>query len=641
MDQRSFGRSRRGARGGNKLAYTGAGLGIAAGALYLYLRTQSTDIPRDLHYIWLLIKFKRSLSQKVASEWTTAEYFADAVKKNPYGEAIRYLDGSEVRTYTFSDIDALSNRVANWGLAEGFKRKQVVALMMDNRPEFVITWLGLAKIGVITSLINTNLKGGPLYHSLTICNATHFIIGSEHIDTIRELLADKKPLNGPLYSYGGPATGFIHLDPLLLTHTAAPISKSVRAGLTANDELVYIYTSGTTGNPKASVIKHLRFFSAGLAFSEALEIKKEDVVYCTLPLYHSAGGMIGVGLSWYNAIPLVLRRKFSLSQFWTDCKKNNCTVIQYIGELCRYLLTGNPGPADKDHKVRLAVGNGLRPDIWKTFQERFGITAIGEFYGSTEGNAFLLNSLNRQGAVGFVTPLIQKVVPLKLVKFDIENEVPIRNKQGFCIECKPGEVGELLGLIEESDPLRQFAGYTDKAATEKKILRDVFVKGDTYFRTGDLLKNDSEGFFYFVDRIGDTFRWKGENVSTNEVAEVLAHAPGVIEANVYGVSVPKHDGRAGMACLVVDQPNFNLDSLYTYAKKNLPQYAAPVFIRLRTEIETTTTFKYKKTDLVKDGFDPSVVKDPLFLRDDSQGRFVPIDQATYDRIVSNTLTAKL
>lgn len=622
--------------------YAGAGLGLAAGSLYLYLRSQTTDIPRDLKYIWLLLKFKKHLTRIATTEWTTADMFAEALARNPDGIAIRYLDGNETRVYTFREVEAYSNRVANWGLAEGFKKKQVVALMMDNRPEFLFTWLGLAKIGVIISLINTNLKGSPLQHSFSVCKATHYIIGNEHLETVRPLMVGgATPLSGKFYSYGGASADYIHLDPLLLMHTAAPVPSSVRSGLMGNDELFYIYTSGTTGNPKASVIKHLRFYSCGIAFSEALNITGEDVVYCTLPLYHSAGGMIGVSVSWYNAVPLVLRRKFSASSFWADCRKYDCTVIQYIGELCRYLLAAPPSPHDTNHKVRLAVGNGLRPDIWKQFQERFKIATVGEFYGSTEGNATLLNSQNKLGAVGFVSPLIQKVVPLKLVKFDIENEVPIRNKAGFCTECAPGEVGELLGLIENSDPLRQFAGYTDKSATEKKILRDVFVKGDMYFRTGDLLRCDSEGFFYFVDRIGDTFRWKGENVSTNEVMEVLSSCPGVIEANVYGVNVPHHDGRAGMATLVVEEPKFNLDTFYQHIKKNLPPYAAPVFIRLRTEIETTTTFKYKKTDLVKDGFDPSIIKDPVYFRDDSQGRFVCVDQSLYQQICNQSLKAKL
>jgi acyl-CoA synthetase (AMP-forming)/AMP-acid ligase II len=241
--------------------------------------------------------------------------------------------------------------VANWGLAEGLKRKQVVALMMDNRPEFIFTWLGLCKIGVITSLINTNLKGAPLQNSLYVCKATHYIIGNEHLEVIKPLMkGGATPLHGIFYSSGAPCEGFLHLDPILLTHTSATIPSAIRAGLLGNDELFYIYTSGTTGNPKASVIKHLRFYSCGIAFCEALNITTEDVVYCTLPLYHSAGGMIGVSMAWYNAVPLVLRRKFSASQFWTDCRKHNCTVIQYIGELCRYLLTAPPSHDDTTHK---------------------------------------------------------------------------------------------------------------------------------------------------------------------------------------------------------------------------------------------------------------------------------------------------
>jgi len=312
-------------------------------------------------------------------------------------------------------------------------------------------------------------------------------------------------------------------------------------------------------------------------------MRDDDRLYLVLPLYHSAGGMIGVGLMFSHGITLVLRRKFSTSNFLPDIKKYRCTTFQYIGELCRYLMTIPPSAQDTDHNLRLAFGNGLRPDIWEAFQKRFNIPYVGEFYSATEGNVTVFNFVGPdgegRGAVGRVGPLMKAFVSATTVKFDVVKEEPIRGKNGFCIRCPHNEIGELIGAIDMSDPTKAFEGYYgNKAGTEKKILRNVFKKGDMWFRTGDLLRVDDKGYFYFCDRIGDTFRWKGENVSTTEVAEVLSVFPGVKEVNVYGVEVKGADGRAGMAAMVLDD-NIDLKGLATHAIKDLPSYAVPVFLR--------------------------------------------------------------
>jgi fatty-acyl-CoA synthase len=292
---------------------------------------------------------------------------------------------------------------------------------------------------------------------------------------------------------------------------------------------------------------------------------------------------------------------------------------------------------DRAHKVRAAVGNGLRPEVWKDFQRRFGIPQIFEFYASTEGNASLINMFNKEGAVGYASPLLRKFIPVRLVKFDVENEVPIRDKNGFCIDCSPDEPGELIGKIIPGDPTREFKGYTDKKATEKKILRDVFEKGDLWFRTGDLLRWDSEGNVFFVDRIGDTFRWKGENVATSEVAQVLSQVKGIEEVNVYGVQIPFKDGRAGMASLVTNA-EFSLDELYNHCNANLPKFASPVFIRLSEKIEITGTFKHRKVEFVKEGFDMTKIKDPIYFRDDALGKFVPLTDDLYKKLLNNQVS---
>merc|ERR1711988_579110 len=290
---------------------------------------------------------------------------------------------------------------------------------------------------------------------------------------------------------------------------------------------------------------------------------------------------------------------------------------------------------DRAHQVRLVYGNGLRRDVWTKFVDRFAIPNVTEFYASTEGNATLINAQNKIGSVGFVSPLIEAKYPVALVKFDVQSETVFRDSNGRCIRCEAGEAGELLGLIKMDDPTRRFDGYTDDKATEKKILRNVFAEGDAWFRTGDLLRNDAEGFMYFVDRIGDTFRWKGENVSTAEVAEVISTVGTVEEANVYGVQVGDHEGRCGMASVVAGDSwadDSSLKEIYAATEENLPSYARPLFLRVQPQLEITATFKQKKVELVENGFDPSTVQDPLFFRSTSAKRFVPITPELYARL---------
>jgi len=311
----------------------------------------------------------------------------------------------------------------------------------------------------------------------------------------------------------------------------------------------------------------------------------------------------------------------------------DCTLFQYIGELCRYLVNSPPHPKENAHRLRLACGNGLRPDVWPEFKQRFHIPQIIEFYAATEGNVTMFNFEGKEGAVGRIPWFLAHRFPTKVVRFDVELQQPVRNQQGFCIECDPGEPGEVIGRIlkDSSKPGQRFEGYATQSETEKKILRDVFAKGDVWFRTGDLMRKDAHGYFYFVDRIGDTFRWKGENVSTTEVEEAIGAFEGALEANVYGVTVPGRDGRAGMAAIVAE-PGFNLAAFHEHLAGRLPEYARPVFLRLRNTIEVTTTFKTKKIDLVKQGFDPGAIGDPIYFNDPAQKAFVLLDAPLYQRI---------
>ena len=362
-----------------------------------------------------------------------------------------------------------------------------------------------------------------------------------------------------------------------------------------------------------------------------------DRVYITLPLYHGTGGLCGVGQALMTGACIILRKKFSASQFWDDAADQGATSIVYIGELCRYLVNSPPHPKEKAHKIRTGFGNGLRPDIWEEFLTRFNISYVCEFYGSTEGNVSFLGFDGKVGAVGRIPGYLEKSVygHVAFVKFDVVEEKPIRGNDGFCIKTLPGEPGEAIGKVGDETRTR-FEGYNDEEATKKKILRDVFEEGDMWFRTGDLMSKDAEGYVYFVDRIGDTFRWKGENVSTNEVAEFVARAPGISTANVYGVSVPGTDGRAGMAAITTNG-DVDYDNLYAWLSEHLPKYAIPLFIRVQKEAETTGTFKYRKVELVKEGFDPSTVSEPIWYFDPETNKYEPLTPDAHETIASGAV----
>jgi fatty-acyl-CoA synthase len=524
-----------------------------------------------------------------------------------------------------------ANRYAHWADAQGIGRGDVVALLMENRPEYLFAWLGLLKVGATIALVNTNLRGQALAHSIAIVGARHVVLGGELAENFGEARA---LLAAPVTAWatGAAVPGCEDLDAALAAMPAAAPDPAWRAGVTCKDRAFYIFTSGTTGLPKAANITHLRMLFMMYGFAGALDSGPRDRMYDVLPLYHSAGGICAVGVALTAGGSLVLRRKLSVHEFWNDCFRYKPTCFQYIGELCRYLLNAPPGPHERDHALRVITGNGLRPEIWSAFQQRFAIPKIIEFYGATEGNVSLLNYDGKVGAVGRVPSYMRRLVTTRIVRFDIEHEMPIRGADGFCIECAPGEVGEAVGQITD-EPGKTFDGYTKAADTQKKVLRDVFEKGDAWFRTGDLMRDDALGYFYFVDRIGDTFRWKGENVATSEVSEALGVVPGIKEANVYGVAVPGQDGRAGMAALVVG-PGFDVAALAQKLAGNLAPYARPVFLRLQPEMEITGTFKQRKVELVKEGFDPNTIPDPVYWLDPATGRYEPLDAAQYDEIAA-------
>jgi fatty-acyl-CoA synthase len=563
--------------------------------------------------------------------FTGADAFEEIARQYPDNVAIYFED----RAITYREFDAEANRYARWAQSQGLKAGDTMALFMENRPEYLIAWYGLIKAGIAVALINTNLRDNALAHCLNISGASHVIVGSELAEAYASA-ADH--LESPLTVWveGGARQGDNDLNAALAEQSTDALPDNVREGIDFTHTALYIYTSGTTGLPKAANITHLRLLGMMASFSAATNAKPKDRIYVVLPLYHSAGGICAIGTALTTGGAIILRRKFSAREFWDDCVRYKATLFQYIGELCRYLHNTPPHPLERKHSLRLIIGNGLRPEIWTPFKKRFRIPNIIEFYGATEGNVALMNFDGKVGAVGRIPSWARNRSNVTIVRFDIEKEEPVRGPDGFCIRCEPGEVGEALGEIlnDPERPTSRFDGYARKEETEKKVLRDVFTKGDAWFRTGDLMKQDEKGYFYFIDRIGDTYRWKGENVATSEVSEVLSVFDGVQEANVYGVQIPGTDGRAGMAALVANG-ELDLAAIKEHLNRQLPSYAHPIFLRLQKGgTDITGTFKQRKVDLVRQGFDPDLIGDPLYVLDPVSDTYLPLDAKLYERIIT-------
>jgi fatty-acyl-CoA synthase len=530
----------------------------------------------------------------------------------------------------YGELDAMANRYAHWAHAQGAERGSTVALLLPNRLEYLPIWYGLTKVGVAAALINNQLTGAGLAHCLNISGARHCIVDAQTqgaFESARKLL--ERPTQG--WTLSDP-----HGDQCSLAKSLEGLSderpdRAARAGMTAADTALYIYTSGTTGLPKAARITHMRAQLYMRGFAGATGAKSTDRLYLTLPLYHATGGLCAMGAALLNGGSVALRSGFSASRFWDDVAGEEATLFVYIGELCRYLAAQPLHPLERAHKLRLAFGNGLGKDLWPAIADRFGVPRILEFYGSTEGNVSMFNFDGTPGAIGRWPPYLGGFFNVALARFDVEKEAPVRGANGFCVKAAIGEPGECLGQIHQS-VRTAYSGYVDKAASESKVLADAFRKGDRWFQTGDLMTRDKDGCFYFVDRVGDTFRWKGENVSTTEVAQRLAAAPGVREATVYGVTVRHRDGRAGMAALVV-VADFDLALFGDYVARTLAPYAQPLFLRLIANLETTGTFKHRKMDLVADGFDPGKIASGLYFHDRNEG-YVPLTAALYAMILT-------
>ncbi|OCT89640.1 very long-chain acyl-CoA synthetase [Xenopus laevis] len=573
------------------------------------------------------IRIRRSVSKTPAH--TVVDMFLEKVERHPDKPFVLF----EEEVYTYSHMDKLSNQAAR-ALRKhaAIKSGDCVAIFMANAPAYIWIWLGVAKLGCSIACLNNNIRSQSFLHCFRCSRAKVILAEPELKDVIEEVMPELRKDNVKVFFLTKTviSEGTESFLDKVKAASDESVPKSLRSFVSGKSLAMYIYTSGTTGLPKAALINHYRLLTACGMF-EICKVRARDVVYSPLPLYHSSAMMIGVHGCISKGATLVLRPKFSASQFWDDCRKYNVTVILYIGEVLRYLCNVPKSDDDVAHNVRMAIGNGLRTDVWSEFLRRFGEIHINEFYASTEGNIAFINYNNTVGSVGRVGRFDKILHSYDFIKYDIEKDEPVRDAMGRCMKARKGQPGLLICKINSMSPFDGYAG--DEHSTERKIMRDVFRKGDAYFNSGDLLTVDQQNFIYFHDRVGDTFRWKGENVATTEVADILCIVNFIQEVNVYGVSVPNHEGRIGMAALILfDEEVFDGRKLYAHVRDFLPNYARPRFIRIQNSMDITGTFKQRKVGLVKEGFDPAIISDPLYFLDEREKKYVPMTQTIYEDI---------
>ncbi len=530
---------------------------------------------------------------------------------------------TEEESLSYAALNRRADYFAALALERGLRPGDTGAILFENRPAFFYSWLGLMKIGVRATLLNTSMRGAALAHALGVTSSSFLFAGEECSPSFQ----DARALPAHLSLIRVPDV------PATPEEEGAPVDSSLRKDVRGETPAMYSFTSGTTGLPKAAVISHARWLGVGKGWHLGLGINSSDVFYCCLPLFHGAAGMSLVSPVVSAGASIVLRRKFSASQFWEDVRRYKVTSTQYIGETCRYLVNQPASPKDRDHGLRRMTGAGLSPDVWKRFRKRFGEQIeIIEGMGAIESNCSLSNLGGKIGACGHI-PFPEKS-NARLVKYDVEKDCHVRDKNGFLVLCEPQETGELIGmLIDLPNTIGgRFEGYSDAQETEKKILRNVFAAGDAWFRTGDLLYRDEEDYYYFVDRLGDTFRWKSENVSTTEVAEALASYRDAALINVYGVRVPEQEGRAGMAAvLMLPGRKFDGEAFYKAAAA-LPGYAVPLFVRLSKQPDLTATFKLRKVDMQRQGYDPDNFEDPLYVLNRKGKSYLPWSEEALENL---------
>lgn len=585
----------------------------------------------------------QSARHKGSQIYCTAERVEESAQRFALRPCLYYGD----QTYTYAQVNEEANRIAHAAHANGVRRGDVVGLCLENRPGFIFVWLGLAKVGATVAFLNTNVTGKTLAHALAAANTDKVVVGEECLQNF-----DCAELRGKA-SYWlwadteRPASEALKsICDFDLSERAreCPVSNPPahwRDGLVAENPAVYIFTSGTTGLPKAAIVSHARWLITADVMQVTMAATPADCFYCFLPLYHGAASLSAVATALAAGASLALRRKFSRREFWNDVRRYQVSICQYVGEICRFLLIEPERADDRAHSLRKMVGAGLSTEVWQKFVQRFGDLDIYEGWGATEANTNTINVDNKLGSCGRV-PFWEKT-NLRIVRYDVENETYPRDANGFYLPCDTDEVGEAIGMVVDLPDVvaGRFEGYTSAEATDKKILRNVFAPGDAWWASGDLLRCDPEGYCYFIDRIGDTYRWNSENVSTVEVADNLSDFPGMDTLTIYGVQVPGHEGRAGMAAIVMGAgENFDPKAFYALSAERLPRYAAPLFVRVNASADMTTTFKLRKVDLQREGYDAAVIGDPLYVRDDQAKTYVPLTPDAVARALGSGVQPK-
>ncbi|CAL1601800.1 unnamed protein product [Knipowitschia caucasica] len=614
----------------------GLGVCLVSWSFQGFIHVALSTVRRDLRCLFVILKVKRSMYHHVRRKHTVPELFVQTAMKHPHKTALIYEPTGE--SWTFGGLLEECYSVAHWALGQGWREGDIVALFLESCPAVVPLWLGLAMVGVEAAFINYNLRLDPLLHCVKVSRAKALVFATELTEAVQEVSHSLD--SGMCLFISGRGHQQIEglqtlsLDELLSQSPKHKPNYSLKKDF--NGVLFYIYTSGTTGMPKAAVVVHSRYFRIAAFGFHSFGLKSSDRLYNCLPLYHSAGTIMGMGQCVLFGLTVVMRRKFSVSRFWDDCVKHHCTVIQYIGEICRYLVAQPVRSSDSQHQVRVAFGNGLRQSVWEEFVERFKIPKIGEFYGATECNCSLINIDGKLGACGFNSRILPSFYPVRLMRIQ-ENGEMLRDDQGLCVPCQPGQAGMLVGRIDNTDPLRRFDGYIDQDSTNKKIAHNVFKMGDAAYVSGDVMVMDDYGYIYFMDRSGDTFRWRGENVSSTEVEGVLSALLGHADVAVYGVSVPGVEGKAGMAAIGHTGGSLDLDTFVINMKKALPSYARPLFLRLMPAVETTGTFKITKTKLQREGYKPQNSSERLYFLDIRVDRYVELTHETYQDLTEGRM----
>jgi fatty-acyl-CoA synthase len=503
---------------------------------------------------------------------------------------------------TYGQANETVNRYAAVLAARGVKRGDVVAIMLENSPLTVLLMLAVVKLGAIAGMLNYHHRGTVLAHSVDLLKA-------------KALIGDGKLLEAVDES-GAKVAQTISADELERLAADAPTENpAVTSSVRAEEPAFYIFTSGTTGTPKASVMTHYRWLRAlGGSGALGMRLKSSDTLYCCLPLYHNSALTVGVSGVLSAGATLALGRSFSASRFWDEVIRYDATAFLYIGEICRYLLNQPEKDTDRQHTVRVIGGNGLQPDIWEQFVTRFNIPRVFEFYGASEGNTGFVNIFNIPKTAGICPTAVA------FVEYDPETGEPVRDEKGRVRKVRGGTPGLLLSKVTKMQP---FEGYTDAEATEKKLVRNAFRRGDVWINTGDLMRPQGWRHAAFVDRLGDTFRWKGENVATTDVEAAVSTDPTVEAVTVFGVKVAGTDGRAGMAAVMLKEgQQFDGKSLAKTVHDQLPSYAMPLFVRVVESLEHTPTFKRKKADLREQGYGPGIT-DPLYVLKGREQGYVP------------------